>query len=91
MREFSGVEIQKALERLPERLTKYQWLQANVLKCDVSADWNFQFKGASMRSIECGGGPSGAQRFFAIDGRFEEHGDRFRTSVAVPQRFYQTT
>jgi hypothetical protein len=35
-------EIQKALERLDGGLERYQWLQAKVLKCDVTTDREFQ-------------------------------------------------
>lgn len=38
----SVLEIQKALERLVDGLGRYQWLQARVLKCDVTSDREFQ-------------------------------------------------
>ena len=37
----SVLEIQKALERLAVGLGRYQWLQAKVLKCDVTTDLEF--------------------------------------------------
>jgi hypothetical protein len=38
----SVLEIQKALERLADGLGRYQWLQARVLKCNVTTDREFQ-------------------------------------------------
>src|SRR5579863_9467755 len=38
----STVEIQKALERLADGLGRYQWLQAEVLKCNATTDREFQ-------------------------------------------------
>jgi hypothetical protein len=38
----SVLEIQKALERLAVGLGRYQWLQAKILKCDVTTDSEFQ-------------------------------------------------
>jgi len=38
----SVLEIQKALERLADGLGRYQWLQAKVLKCNVTTDREFQ-------------------------------------------------
>jgi len=38
----SVLEIQEALERLADGLGRYQWLQAKVLKCNVTTDREFQ-------------------------------------------------
>jgi len=38
----SVLEIQKALKRLADGLGRYQWLQARVLKCNVTTDREFQ-------------------------------------------------
>lgn len=42
MLELSATDIQKALGRLDDGVKRYQWLQANVLTCNVSTHRDFQ-------------------------------------------------
>ena len=47
----SALEIQEALRKLANGLGRYQWLQARVLKCDVTTDREFQSRFAAFYRV----------------------------------------
>jgi|SRR5215469_7228769 len=61
---LSEADIQIALERLADGVKRYQWLQANVLKCNVSADRDFQKHFDAFYRVRRG--PSWRAAFFAL-------------------------
>lgn len=79
-------DIQVALGRLERGMMRYQWLQANVLKCNVGTDRDFhkafQCLLSSAALIRVAGS------VFRIDGEIKNQRDRIRPGVARHERRY---
>jgi hypothetical protein len=69
----SELNIQSALGRLPDGVKSYQWLQANVMKCNVSTDRDFQRRFDAFYRVRRGSEWRAA--FFALMEKIEEQRD----------------
>lgn len=55
MRVFSDAELHAALDRVPDGLSRYRWLQARVFECDVRSDPEFQRRFNRFYRVRRGG------------------------------------
>ncbi len=80
----SVLQIQKALERLADGLKRYQWLQANVSKCNVAVDPEFQRRFTAFYRVRRNS--EWRKEFFAVMEKSKSGGTNFPETLQTIHR-----